>query len=67
MSFLSTTTPYYGGGQVSSPANVIQTSGAPSASDIAHNLGTIAVDNAAQKAYMLVSKSGGVATWGVLI
>jgi hypothetical protein len=56
-------TPYYGGGQVLDPANVIKTSGAPSSANIYNKLGTIAVDNAAATAYMLVSKSGGVATW----
>jgi hypothetical protein len=56
-------TPYYGGGQVTDPANVIKTTGAPSSANIYNKLGTIAVDNAAATAYMLVSKSGGVATW----
>lgn len=59
-------TPYYGGGQVLNPADTIQTSGAPSTANINHNLGTIAVDNAAGVAYILVSKSGGSATWAKL-
>lgn len=66
MPTLSTkTTPYYGGGQVKNPANVIRTSGAPSA-NIHDNLGTIAVDNAAGAVYILSSKSGGSSSWGVI-
>ncbi len=60
------TTPYYGGGQVNSPADVIQTSGAPSTANINHNLGTLAVDNTAGTIYGLASKSGGTATWAIL-
>lgn len=57
------TTPYYGGGQVVNPANVIKTSGAPSTKLTEDGLGTIAVDNANANAYILTSKSGGVDTW----
>lgn len=57
------TTPYYGGGQVVNPANVITTTGSPSANLIQEGLGTLAVDNAASTIYALVSKSGGTATW----
>jgi len=60
------TTPYYGGGQVLNPANVIKTSGAPSNKLTEDHLGTIAVDNSAGAAYMLMSKSGGVDTWNKL-
>lgn len=56
-------TPYYGGGQVQNPANVIPTSGAPSTKLTEDKVGTIAVDNAAAASYMLVSKAGGVDTW----
>jgi len=56
-------TPYYGGGQVQNPANVIPTSGAPSNKFTEDRLGTLAVDNANSKAYILASKSGGVDTW----
>lgn len=59
-------TPYYGGGQVINPANVIQTSGPPSTHIIQQGLGTIAVDNATGTIYGLASKSGGSATWAVL-
>ena len=59
-------TPYYGGGQVVSPADTLQTSGAPSTANINHNLGTLAIDNAAGNIYGLASKSGGVATWVLL-
>lgn len=59
-------TPYYGGGQVANPANVIQTSGAPSSVFSENGLGTLAVDNAAGNVYALASKSGGVSTWVLL-
>lgn len=59
-------TPYYGGGQVSNPADVIQTSGAPSTALINLGLGTLAVDNSAGVIYGLVSKGGGSASWVVL-
>ena len=58
------TTPYYGGGQVVNPADVIKiTTSTPNSADIYHALGTIAVNNALAEAWMLVSKSGGTATW----
>lgn len=56
-------TPYYGGGQVVNPANVIKTSGAPPTTLTQDNIGTMAVDNAAGNIYGLASKSGGVDTW----
>lgn len=59
-------TPYYGGGQAVNPANVIATSGAPSTKLTENLVGTLAVDNTAQKIYGLVSKSGGVNTWALL-
>lgn len=59
-------TPYYGGGQVVSPVDSFQTSGAPSSANISHNLGTLAIDNAAGAIYGLASKSGGTATWVAL-
>ena len=60
------TTPYYGGGQVTNPANVIPTSGPPSALAIHNAVGTIAVDNTNAIIYGLASVSGGVATWAIL-
>lgn len=57
------TTPYYGGGQVVNPADVIQVTGTPSSADIHHNLGTIAVQNSNGHAWVLSSKSGGTAGW----
>lgn len=60
------TTPFYGGGQVVNPANVIKTTGAPGTANIKQKLGTLAIDNAAGLAYILVSKSGGTATWTLL-
>ena len=59
-------TPYYGGGQVVDPANVIQVTGAPSSAAISNGLGTIAVDNTNINAYMLMSKAGNVANWQLL-
>ena len=60
------TTPYYGGGQVVNPANVIRTSGAPSSVLTEDGLGSLAVDNAAGNIYGLASKSGGVNSWVLL-
>ena len=59
-------TPYYGGGQVQNPANVLPTTGAPSNKFTEDRVGTMAVDNAAAVIYGLASKSGGVDTWVVL-
>lgn len=56
-------TPYYGGGQVQNPANVIPTVGEPSNKLTEDKVGTLAVDNAAATIYGLASKSGGVDTW----
>lgn len=58
--------PYYGGGQVPNPADVIQTVGSPSTNLINLGLGTLAVDNAAGVIYGLVSKGSGSATWVAL-
>lgn len=63
---LSSTTPYYGGGQVENPADVITTSGPPSTQLTNLGLGTLAVDNSLAEIYALVSKSGGTATWSKL-
>lgn len=59
-------TPYYGGGQVVNPSNVIQVDGAPSSAALQNNLGTIAVDPTNINAYMLMAKSGGTANWQLL-
>lgn len=59
-------TPYYGGGQVPNPANVLVGTVTPNTADTHHNLGTIYVDEASSDAYMLVSKAGGTAGWAVL-
>lgn len=56
-------TPYYGGGQVKSPADTIVRPVAPSTADNKHNLGTIYVNSSGGDAFILVSKAGGVATW----
>lgn len=67
MTTLPNYTPYYGGGQVANPANVILTSGAPSSSLLSENrIGTLAIDNATGIQYILASKSGGVDTWDEL-
>lgn len=58
--------PYYGGGQAQNPANVIQTSGAPSTNFTWMKFGTLAVDPSTGTIYGLASKSGGTATWAVL-
>jgi hypothetical protein len=63
MTTLPNHTPFYGGGQVANPANVLQVTGAPTDKLTEDNLGTVAVDNSAATAYMLCSKSGAVDTW----
>ena len=60
--------PFYGGGQVANPANVIEVTGLPTYSALTTNrIGTIGVDNATGVGYMLVSKSGGTDTWSQII
>ena len=56
-------TPYYGGGQVVNPANVLTVVGPPSAAAYHNSLGTIAVDHVNNNAYILVSVAAGTATW----
>lgn len=56
-------TPYYGGGQVVNPANVLTVVGAPSAAAYHNALGTIAVDHVNDNAYILVSVANATATW----
>lgn len=58
-------TPYYGGGQVKNPADVIQRSGAPSTLDNKHNLGTLYVNQANGNSYILNLKPAGAATWSL--
>lgn len=63
MTTLPKNTPFYGGGQVPNPANVIQTSGVPSSVLTEDGIGSLAIDNSAAAGYLLVSKSGGINTW----
>lgn len=63
MSSLPRNTPFYGGGQVPNPANVIQISGSPPSVLTEDNLGTLAVDNSTASVFILASKSGGSDTW----
>lgn len=56
-------TPYYGGGQVVNPANVIRVTSTPSTAAIQNALGTIAVQNSNGHAWILASLSGHSATW----
>jgi hypothetical protein len=65
MTFLGVTTPYYGGGQVANPANVILPTSAPSA-NLKVKLGTLAVVNSTGTIYGAASLVGGVTTWAVL-
>lgn len=65
MTFLGTTSPFYGGAQVKDPANVIPTSGAPSTVPKVR-LGTLAVDKTAAILYGAVSHTGGGTTWAIL-
>ena len=56
-------TPFYGGGQVVNPSNVIQVHGTPSTKAIENSLGTLAVENSTASVWVLASLAGGVATW----
>lgn len=68
MTTLPNYSPFYGGGQVANPANVIATSGAPNSAVLSENrVGTLAIDNATGIQYILASKSGGVDTWDELV
>lgn len=62
----SPNTPYYGGGQVPNPADVIQVTTAPSSQLTQYNLGTMAVDYVSGTIYGLVQKAGGSANWAAL-
>lgn len=59
-------TPYYGGGQVVNPSNVLQIDTSPSSVFTQDKIGTLAVDYVAGNIYGLASKSGGVNTWVLL-
>jgi len=63
MTILPQGTPYYGGGQVPAPANVITVVGAPSVHAVENSLGTLAVDYTNSNAYILVAKANNTATW----
>lgn len=67
MSILPQGTPYYGGGQVPNPSNVIQSTGAPNTADVEHNIGTLFVDVVTPAVYILTQKIAGVATWSQII
>lgn len=59
-------TPFYGGGQVQNPADIIYVHGAPGANLIQYVLGTLAVNVDTGAIYGLSAKTGGTATWSVL-
>jgi hypothetical protein len=61
MTTLGTTVPYYGGGQVPNPANVIYPGANPPSSNLKVRLGTIAVVSGT--AYIATALTGGVTTW----
>lgn len=56
-------TPYYGGGQVVNPANVLQAQAAPSSVFTEDKLGTILVDYVNGNIYGLAKKDNGQDTW----
>lgn len=60
--------PYYGGGQVANPANVISVTAAPSTAATENPIGTIAINPTAGTAYMAVKNTGinGTVTWDQL-
>lgn len=55
--------PYYGGGQVAAPSNVIQKTTNPTTSFVAANVGDLYVNTTSNNIFSLVDKAGGVATW----
>jgi hypothetical protein len=63
---LGSTVPYYGGGQVPDPANVLTMKVAPSSSAVHNKIGTIAVNTALSNAYILVNKTSTTATWALV-
>ena len=63
MTILPQGTPYYGGGQVPNPSNVITVVGAPSIHAVENGLGTLAIDYTNSNAYILVAKANNTATW----
>lgn len=60
------TTPYYGGKQVSNPADVQIITGAPNAADVHHSLGDLQVRPSTGQVYCLTNTAGGTATWAAL-
>lgn len=66
MTSLPGNTPYYGGGQVKNPADVIVHPSLPNVLDVEHNVGTLYVDTSNQKIYGLAGKTAGVAHWEAL-
>lgn len=58
--------PFYSGGQVPNPANVIQRAGAPSSAGTDNPLGTLYINTSTDVIYALVDKTSGVATWAIL-
>lgn len=60
--------PFYGGGQVPNPANVIVLTAAPSSAATGVAVGTIAVNTTASSAYMAVKNTGinGTVTWAAI-
>lgn len=58
--------PFYSGGQVPNPPNVILKAGAPSTGNIDNQVGTLYVDTTANAMYALVDVTGSTATWAVL-
>jgi hypothetical protein len=58
--------PFFGGGQVPNPANVIQRAGAPGSAGVDNALGTLYINTSTDIIYALVDKTAGVATWAIL-
>lgn len=60
--------PFYAGGQVPNPANVIKVTSAPSTAAVSQPVGTIAINGSTGTAYMCVKNTGlgGTVTWDQL-
>jgi hypothetical protein len=56
----------YLGVRAQRPPNIITAQRAPAATDTAHDIGTIWIDQTAQLSYQLIVITAGVPTWGVL-
>jgi len=63
MTFLGNTSPYYGGGQVAHPPNVLTNIAGKPPTTFKAPIGTISIDHNLKEAWMLVADAAGVGYW----